>query len=295
MRLRSMLRATLALTALLLAAPALAGNGSALLGHVPGTAQVVVGVNVEALRSTSLWSTALDLADDDTGVNNTLNTLTTAGFDPRTQVRSLVIASSSVGPTSGDHAVILIEASYPRDAVAQVLIDDGYTAGTEGEIAFYQKGQSTVAFLSDTVVAVGEHALVAPAMSGSAGASGRVASQLRAVDKSGTIWIATTIPESPQGAQAARASIDLSSGLRVNLTLAMESADAATTAASDFNTQIAGVAAAPEVQALGVGPLVSGLQAAASGTDVTLSTSVAAGDLDNLVTRLVAIAREEMR
>ena len=295
MRNLSPVRLLAALVALCVAAPAFAGNGASLLQYLPSSSQVVVGVNVERLRGSALWTQALDVAGSEPGLRGSLQTLTDAGFDPRATAQTVVVASNRNSGDLGESAIAIVEVAYPREALVNVLVQDGYTLGTDAGATHYRKGNSTVAFLSDTVLAVGEHSLVAPSLSGPAGAAGRVRTQLSAVDKSGAIWAVGIVPAGNQGAQAARVAIDLSAGLRVGATLLMESEEAANAAATSFNTQIAAVAASPEVAAFGVAPLLAGVQAQVSGAELSVAASMAAAEFNALVTRLAGLAREELR
>lgn len=298
---RRIVTSVLAAALLLVALPAFAGNGSNLLQYVPGNAQVVVGINVDALRGTPVWSQAMALAEGDEDLQSTLNTLqSTGGFNPLETVHTVVFASNEVSDDSGDHAVVLFEVDYPAESFATVLTEDNYVASTVGAITYYRKSESTVALLGENIIAVGEFALVEPAINvaagqGSAGASGTVATQLGAVDKSGTIWIAAQLPAGAQGAQAARASINLSSGLAARIDVVMDNAETATEAANQFNAQIGAMAGSPEVAAFGLTSVLTGLQAAASGSEVSLSVTVDSATFSTLVGTLGEVAQEELR
>lgn len=286
-----------ALTMILVALPAFAGNGSSLLQYVPENARVVVGVDVEQMRGTPLWDRALSLSNENGDVQNAL---TSIGFDPRTTVSSIVFASTEADDDIADHAVVLLETSYPPEELAAALVTEGYAAGTVGEIAYYRKGESTIAFLSANTLAVGEFSLVEPALGvaagqGSAGASGTVGSQVSAVDKSGAIWAAAQLPPGSQGAEAARLSIDLSAGFAASITVRMESAETASTTATQMTTQLSSLSGTPEVQGLGLASLVSSIQATAADQDIMVTLGVDASAWASLVETLGALAEEEMR
>ena len=285
-----------ALAMILVALPAFAGNGSSLLQYVPGNARIVVGVDVDKVRGTPLWERALALSNDN---GDMLSALPFLGFDPRTTVSSAVFASTEVG-NNWDHVVILLETSYPAEELGAALVAEGYEAGTVGTIIYYRKSESTIAFLAPNALAVGAFSLVEPALgvaagTGSAGASGTVGSQLSAVDTSGAVWAAAQLPSGSQGAEAARLSIDLSAGFAASLTVRMESAERATSTATELTTQLAAISGTPEVQGLGLAALVSSIQATAADADLTLTLGVDAPAWATLVQTLGALAEEEMR
>lgn len=286
-----------ALTGLLLALPAFAGNPAGLLQYVPSSAEVVVGVDVDKVRGNPLWDRALSLSNDNGDVQNTLNEI---GFDPRTTVSAIVFASSEAGDGAAEHAVVLLETSYPAEQLATALTGDGYEAGTVGAIAYYRKSESTVAFLGEGTLAIGEFALVEPALGvaagqGSAGASGAVASQVSAVDTSSAIWAAVDLPSGSQGAESARMSIDLTGGFSARVTARMESAELASTTATQLTAQLGTLSSQPEVQGLGLGAVLGSVEASASGADLSLAVSVDSSTWGTLIQTLGALAEEEMR
>ncbi len=298
---RRLLRTVLAAALLLVALPAFAGNGSNLLPFVPGSAQVVVGIDVDKVRGTPVWTQLMEIANSNSDLQSTLTTLRTdAGFDPIESVHSIVFASNVVSDSAGDHAVVLLEVDYPAEQFATVLIEDQYVASTVGEITYYRKSESTVAFLGNNIVAVGEFALVEPGLNaaagqGDAGASGTVATQLGAVDRSGAIWIAVDLPSGSQGAQAARLSLDLSSGLSANVNVTMDSETLATESVAALNAQLSGLAGTPEVAAFGLTSVLTGLQATANGSDIALAVSIDAETFGTLTGTLGEMAQEELR
>ncbi len=287
----------LAAAVVLVALPAFAGNGSDLLQFVPSSARVVVGVDVDKLRGTPLWDRGMSLANDNGDLESALSTI---GFDPRQTASTIVFASTEVDGDIADHAVVLVETAYPAEELAAALIGEGYEAGTVGEIAYYRKSESTVAFIGGNIIGVGDFSLVESAVNaaagqGEAGASGAVASQISSVDKSGAIWAAVRLPSGSQGAEAARLSVDLSSGFSASATITMESEELATNAATQLGTQVTALSGQPEVQGLGLGAVLAAVQATSSGPDLTVAVSVDASTWGTLVETLGALAEEELR
>lgn len=285
---------------LLVTAPAFAGDGSNLLQYVPPTSQVVAGINVDAVRGTPLWNRAMALADSDADFQRSLNTLKTdGGFDPLTAIDTIVIAVGGVSARAAENSVAIIEVDYPAEGLTKVLTDDGYTASADAGVTWFQKGEEAVAYLAPNIVAFGRTAMVQGAIASAngqeGGPTGTVAQQIAAVDTSGAIWMAAQLPAGSQGAQAARLALNLSSGAQATVNVVMESAEAAGTAVTEFNTQIAAVSGSPEVEALGLTPVVTGLQAAASGSDVSVTLSIDAETWATLVQRLGDLAAEEIR
>jgi hypothetical protein len=287
----------LAAVVVLVGLPAFAGDGSNLLQFVPSTATVVVGVDVDKVRGTPLWDQGMSLVEDNDDLQSALSTI---GFDPRQTASTILFASTEAGSDIGDHAVVLIEIAYPAEELAAALVGEAYEADTVGEIAFYRKSESTIAFVGSNVLAVGEFTLVEAAINAAAGestagASGSVASQISSVDKSGAIWAVVQLPAGSQGAETARMSVDLSAGFSTTITVAMESEELATTTATQLSTQVTVLSGQPEIQGLGLGAVLAAVQATSSGSDLNLSVSVDASTWATLVQTLGALAEEELR
>lgn len=292
---------TAALSLLLLAAPAWAGDGAALLPLLPSSADAVVGVNVQQLRSAALYDQVVSMARANDDASGALSEISVDGFDPIASAQTVVIASDEVSDDAAERMLVLVETTYPREALSVKLVSEGFTSSVEHGLTVFRKSQSTVAMLSDSLLAVGHYDLVAGAVAAQAGAStaglgSALAAQAAAVDKSGSIWFASaSLPSNPQGAQRVRASISFASGFALQAVVGLDSEERATTAASDFESQRTAMASSPEIAAFGLTPVLAATTLTASGSDLQLGLTLDAATWSSLFATLTAIVEEQLR
>lgn len=278
---------------------AFAGDGSALLRLLPDSASAVVGINVEQLRGTSLFEQATAIARASDDAQEQLNAISADGFDPFQAANTVVVASTEVSDDAADRMLVLVEATFPREAIVSQLTTAGFEHSEIGGAAVYRKSQSTVAMLSDSLLAIGHFDLVSIAANANAGQGGglgsTLAAQVSSVDKSKAIWIAANLPADANGAQHARASIDLANGFALAANIVMDTAENATNSATQLTTQVGAIAGSPEVAALGFAPLLQSLSATANGSELQISMSVDATAWAAIIGAVGEMAAEELR
>lgn len=277
-----------------------AGDGASLVPLLPPTADAVVGVNLEQLRGTSLFERATAMARSQDDVTEALEGISADGFDPITAAQTVVMASEEVSDNATDRMIVLVEVAYPGEALTQRLTSEGFELSEVHGVSVYRKSQSTVALLSPSLLAVGHFDLVSGAVAahtnnGTNTLPAALSTQVSSVDKSGAVWFAATLPSNPQGAQALRASFNLSSGLAFAAVVVMDSAERAATTATEFTTQRDALAQAPEVAGLGLAPVLAGTTISANGADLAVALTLDAATWGTVVTTLSALVEEELR
>lgn len=292
---------TAALTLMLLASPAWAGDGASLLPLLPSSADAVVGVNVQQLRSAALYEQVVSMARSNDDASSALNEISVDGFDPIASAQTVVIASDEVSDDAAERMLVLVETAYPREGLSAKLLAEGFEASELHGLAVFRKSQSTVAFLGDSLLAIGHFDLVSGAATahagqGTAGLGSALAAQATAVDKSGAIWFATAaLPSNPQGAQRARLSISFASGFALQAVIGLDTAVRAESAVADFESQRTTLMGSPEVAAFGLAPVLSGTTLAADGSDLQLGLTLDAATWNGLVATLTSIVEEQLR
>ncbi|MFT4702413.1 MAG: hypothetical protein ACI81R_000097 [Bradymonadia bacterium] len=280
------------------ALPAWAGNGASLVSLVPDSAQAVVGVNVEQLRSTSLFQQALTIARANSDSNEAMSSVTFEGFDPVSTASTIVLASTDVSDDAGDRMLVLVETTYPSAGLVAHLTTESY-ALVEGSTNLYRKGQSAVALLTDGLLALGHYDLVSVAVanhaSGSGGPGSSLLNQIGSVDQGGSVWIAGSAPSEVRAGSMIRGSINLSSGIAAAAVLTMDNEEAAGSLATDITAQVAQLAGMPEVAGLGLASLLNGVSASASGIEVSLNLALDQAAWDLAVNTIGALIEEELR
>lgn len=283
----------------LTASSAFAGDGASLLRLLPDSANAVVTVNVERLRGTPVFERGMALVNSSEDAQSQLATIRAEGFDPFQAANTIVVAATEVSDDAADRMLVLVEATYPREALAARLTNESYEQSEIGGAAVYRKSQSTVAMLSDSLLAIGHFDLVSAAANAYAGQGGglsaALAAQASSVDKTKTIWLVANLPEGSNGAEVARASIDLASGFALAASVTMDTAENASSNATEMTTQVAAVAGSPEVAALGLAPLLQGLTATANGSELQVAVSVDANAWAGIVAAIGELVEEELR
>lgn len=280
------------------ATPAFAGDGSSLVGLLPANSKVVVGVNVDALRGAPIFAQAASLV---TGTAEYRAALADIGgaIDPMTSVHTFVMASPTLDADEiDDRAVVLLEATFDAAALDTTLTADAtLTRATSGTVITFTEGERMVAILGPNLLAAGHTELVTEVVATHGGADGGLGSTLRSPARAavgGTIWFASRTPSSETRFSTIRGQVNVSTSLSATVTATTASPEAAGALVTEFNTELGAVTGNPQLMAFGLGPVLSGISAAASGNDATISASIDAGTWSSLSAMAIEILRSEM-
>lgn len=263
-------------------ASALAAGGDVLIQYLPNNTKGVVSVDVEKLRA----SGTLDALMQSTGASRQLasvNTqLSSVGFDPLQQIDRAVLQVASFDERT--EPLLLFEGKFPRAAIEAALKDEAHASQKKiGDIVVYTQGKrGSLAFLGDTIAAMGPTAAVEAAASIAAGkANSRPASAIRSAiskaNESKNVWFVADLPnehldKTPfKGAKSLYGEADIVADLVLNIHAQMPSVEAAQTAASNAKKTLSEMTERDEVTAIGLAPVVQAVQVS-SKKDIVHST-----------------------
>jgi hypothetical protein len=291
---RPVVSAATLLTTIALAPAAMAGNGENLVQYVPQNTDAVLSVDAERLRSTSIYADVTGLITGRPEYSETIGLLTSNGvaFNPMTDVNTMLLAIPNLSDTASSEGLMIVEAQFDTAQVLAAARANSYAIETVGSVQYFVARNNTIAILAPGIVAVGDNASVQAVINGSAGAGTVLRTQVRAADKSDTIWFAAT--GAVEGFGAAHGSINMASGFEASLTGTMASAEAAAAMVTELTAQRATLATDATVSALGLTGVVNGLTVTSNNANVTFGLTLDAATWSSLSTRLLAIVESEL-
>lgn len=300
------------LTVGLLATPAFAGNGANLLQYLPSNSQMVFGVDADNLRSAPIFQSIVSMATSTDEYQEAMAELgDITSFDPTTDIHTIVFASTVISDSSGDSFVFIVQADIDEaaiqtaidaevaDALTRNAPDEVLQKNTTGTVVSYGDDEMTMAFLADNVVAVGTPALMnqtiaAAAGTGTAGLSGTLSTRASSA-AGGSFWFAANAPEDQPELRGMWGSVSISSGVAANLSVQTASAELASAAVSEFETQRATLASSPEVAQFGLSNVINGTTVAANGDTLTVNATIDAQTWTMLTATATALIQSELQ
>jgi len=289
--------------------PAWAGDGSKLLPLLPAATQGVVVVNLEQARTSPLFGKLLGLLKREPKIAGLLRELEqTTGLKPERDLKTVVIASLP-GQRTRLRGLVLVEGRFQRARLEKRLAADArLTRGTEPQLAVWKKrGEGPVfdlVFLRNDLIGFVHPTLLAavvgmvrPGRTAPAKAapatemSGEFKALLSKADRRSTVWFAGLVPpemrNNPQAGPLASAEGGYG-GLRLGKELTGAATglfvDEATAAnLSSVLMLLRGrVALRPQVQALGLAPLLERLTAVPTGKEARIDLQVSGPELETI-------------
>jgi hypothetical protein len=292
--------------ALLLAtvAPAvvLAGNGESLVARLPSGMEGVVSIDVEQLRSAGVYADLTSILTSAPDYRGTVGTLTENGvtFDPTTDVLTVVIAVPDMDddPDPND-GVMLVEARFDVDQVLAAAAANDYEVLTIGDVRYFVARNKTIAILDATTVAVGSttpmmRMINAANGEGTAGPGPSLRAQVRAADKSRTVWFAAVRPNGTAGILSMNGGATIGSALNLAVTGAAASAEEATRLVDEATEQRTRLATDPAIAAFGLAPVLEAASLTADEANLNLSLALNAATWSSLSAQLLAIMESEI-
>lgn len=281
---------------LLLSAPAEAGDASQLLPLVPSNAELVVGIDVDALRSTTVYSRVMSMLQSSSDFSATMTQLETfGGFDPTTDVHAIVIATPEVGEDSADNPVVIINATFDLEQISAGLANvQGLSSTDLGAARLWTRGSETLAAVAPSTLIFGRTSDLQGVIANGGGAGSRLSAQIDRADRSEQIWFAALSPEGEEQIVGMHGSIDLSSGLSAKVSLLHESAERAASEAERLATQRTQLLADPALAMFGLTNVVNSITSVANGETLDLSVSIDAATWNTLLTTFLAIVESEL-
>jgi hypothetical protein len=280
----------LATLAALTLSPALAsaGDPGALLKYAPRDSGMIAGFDGEASRGTASFKEGFKLLKRDAGFRKVARTLKKElNFDVAKDLDTGLIATPKVkgtGKRASRTFTLVVSGSIDRAATEAALAKNGKPSTISGVSVFKTTKGATVSFLDDStmVVVAGGDDYTARAWSTVAGktkgadSGADLAAELSSVDTSRNAWMVADASKvrQPPGANVERLALTVSfaGGLSVDSALQMGSAGQAAKAATAFedNRFKSSMMAA----AFAAHPLINNAKVSASGSTLTLKTSM---------------------
>lgn len=138
----------------------------ALLQMVAGDARMVAGIDIDRARNSPFGQKVLgEMKEEDAGFQRFV---ASTGFDPRRDLREVVLASSGA-PNAGGGVVILARGSFDQTKIAQFLHGEGGVASIYRGVEIWKSGREKsgnggVAFLTSSLAVFGTDAAVRQAI-----------------------------------------------------------------------------------------------------------------------------------
>ena len=297
-----------------------------LLGSFPVETHVVVGVVFARLRATTLWSQLGSLATADPSDRRKIEELARrTGFDPLSQVDSLVVAFPEEARVQGGMGLVLRGRGldenrligYVRDEVAKQG-DDVFSFRHAGRTLWATRKEPTTAgFFVDAstfVLGTGGWAermaeLSTPSPSNKDATSNvPLVHLVERADPTRAIWAAAIVPAAtrtalaadptlPNAASVSRLALglDMSSGVQAHLLADLATHAEAEAMARQVGEAILAAKKSPQALLLGVGPYLDGITAKAADMTCELTVRLSPSQASDAVDRLralLALARQ---
>lgn len=185
--------------ALVLSATAIFAADPALLNLVMPEARVVAGIDVEKARDSFLGQKLLAEMSKKEGELAKFTQMT--GFDPRRDLKEIVIASSDAN-TKNPPALVVVRGTFDTGKIRAFLTTTGLAAAENiGGVDYFQKAgaeEMGMAFLSDSVAIAGSPAIVRSALSRRSATASALAAdttaKVQSFSQGNDIWMVTSIP-----------------------------------------------------------------------------------------------------
>ena len=310
MKLRQTTLAVIAVATFLCSASAWAGNGQNLLQHTPASANVVISLDLDSLRTNPLYQMIWGMIAANPDAQEVLGQMETqAGFDPNRDLSTMLIALTG----DDDRFAFLIEGSFNVDQIVAFL---GTLDPTE--MATIQYGGQTIyhdpsevgadkayfAFVNNNLMAVGTQDDLGAVLDviGGTGASLTTNEALNGLcssaDTSGVVWFCGVMTPTMQaqmvgtpmaGMTNMYGSGDLTSGLNFTYVLGTNTEAEATTMSQFLQTSLAEARTQPEIAQMGLAGILDAVTIGNTGTTVSINVAVPEQTLNQIVGMLTAI------
>lgn len=289
----------------LYAAPALAGSGD-LIKYAPKSTKLVMGANLDALKPSPLYRDMLTMIKGRPAFADFLAFLETeAGINIDRDVDGVTVAMPEVSMTPAqanaqDTMTLVVRGKFDRKRILEAINKKfpGHAVTGEGPTARHTLGTVTLAFANDKdlVMSVGDlefqtKTWTALANSKESASSNKdittMASKLNLNRGMWLIGVTGQLPQNGPKMNIAGMTVDLVSGLKVDLIGTMNSKEDVKKSLEDFEL-LKKEATNPMVTMMGAAPLIQNLKTGSKGQDVTMTTSMNPAQFQNMMGMLTA-------
>lgn len=208
--------------ALVLGVGAAQAADPALLRMVTSDARMVAGIDIDRAKNSPFGQKILgEMKEEDAGFQRFV---ASTGFDPRRDLREVVVASSGA-PKAGGSAVVLVRGSFDQSKIGQFLRGEGGVASAYRGVEMWksgrdQGGDSVVAFLNPSLAVFGKDAAVRAAIDrsqqGGAGMDAELAARVSQWSAGNDAWFVSTASLAEMGVGKSGNNAILPGGLTVD-------------------------------------------------------------------------------
>lgn len=296
--LRRVARVSLAAVLLAAAAPATAAasDGRAALELVPDWAGSIVVLNAEHMRRSSLFDDLMSLIEKSGAMRADAKLLRDAGFDLRRDLRTVVLASQ---PGDPGNALLLVQGRIDAGRLLGKAIENGGARRTHRTQTYVEVSRGKL-----SIAELGGYLVIAPSprhmkeiidvhrgKGRSARDNRRLMSMVKRTDSDGDLWMVVGLAARKGGGENAgladlktvTASLDVASGLRMQVRLYAGSDQGATDLASYLGQLGEQTADHPDLAGL-----FGKLSVKRTGSRVDASMKLTASELSSLTRKLLA-------
>lgn len=291
------------------ASTASADDGTAALAYVPKDTMVVVAIDIDALKKTSLVGDLMKMVQSDKEAADNLKKLKDAtGFDPEKDLSSIVIAAPADVEKS-QNFLIVAKGKIDEKKMVEYAKSQGSAINEtkhEGVTYYAMDTEGGVAFMKDHVV-IGSIDMLKAAIEVSAGKKDAVkknsdmAAMLKSVDTSKSGWMMIALPESLRkqmgkenplagGILSVYASLGLASGFDLSLVANCDKDDTAKQLVDLATQGLGALAADKSMEQLGVDVVLRKLEIKASGKDIKVALKLTEDEFKKIKKTIEAFA-----
>lgn len=289
------------LTSLFVSSQAFASDGADAMKFVPEDTMFVMSVNVERFRDSPLYADLLAAVTADKEAQEMLKMLKDgAGFDIEKDLNTIVIAAPPE-VMSTEEFIVIAEGNFDEKkfvAFAKEQGGDLVAADHAGQSYYEIDKKGGIVFYDDFLIA-GPKALVQEVIEVEKGKANALSANtamtelMDSADTSKDLWFAVELSADLQkelsaqmptlgDIEAVNGSLDLASGLGLDLLVATASADSAKEIAELINQGIQEAAKDQTVAQLGLDGAVKGIKVDTDGTTIGVSLALTADELEVL-------------
>jgi hypothetical protein len=285
---------------------AAAQTSKELTRYLPQQEQIVVGVNFGELRKSKYFDDVLALAKNTAGGGAFLALLADANIDIATDIKSLALSMPDDKIRKNidmKRFTVALSGTFEQAKLLEALKSKkvAFKSKKSGKKAFYSKEDVVFTFPKEGVLwlASGPDAYRKNARSAlkdaknSVRASAFFKSLIDGVKTTRGLWMladaasagAGSISTQGSAAKSVAMSLDVSSGLALQILMEMASEKAAAATLARITQQAKEAAKNPMAVVMGIGPLLTNLKTTRTGTRVVSATSMTAAEFDTLIQR----------
>lgn len=287
----------------LFAATAFAG-GENLIVYAPKSSKLVMGANIAALKPSPLYKDMMAVIRSRDTFNEFLTFLETdGGLNIDRDIESIMVAMPDVSMNpnqakTNDTISLAVRGKFDRAKLLAALNkrSPDHVVEGKGPTARHHVGEFTVAFITDTdlVMTIGDAEFQAKTWAAvsdkkaSAAANKDISTISKKINLTRSLWlvgVTNSLPTNGAKMNVAGLTVDLISGLKIEIVATMNSKDDVKKSLEDFENLKKDVAN-PMVTMMGATPLLKNLKASAKGLDVNVTTSMSPSELQTMVENL---------